>query len=235
MKKISVVVSAYNEEKSLPKCLDAITNQTFPKKDYEIVVVDNNSTDKTAQIAQSYGARVIKEQRQGNTYAVSTGLSNAQGEIIASTDSDTVVFHNWLEVIYKAFKDEKVVGATGNAFIHSKNSIFDSLAKISYEYFLKFNFLIGKAHFSGFNFAVRKSVFDQIGGIDEKFIMSPDVDLGLRMNKKGKVVFLNDMNVVTSFRRWHDNPLDAIYTYAKGYIWSVWLRKPPPVKQTIVR
>ncbi len=235
MKKISVVISAYNEEKSLTKCLDAITNQTFPRQDYEIIVVDNNSKDKTAQIAKSYGARVIKEERQGNTYAVSTGLNNAQGEIIASTDSDTVVFHNWLEVIYNAFEDKRIVGATGNAYIHSKNSIVDSLAKIAYEYFLKFNFLIGKAHFSGFNFAVRKSVFDQIGGINEKFIMSPDVDLGLRMNKKGKVVFLNDMNVVTSFRRWHDNPLDAVWTYAKGYIYSVWLRKPQPVKQTIVR
>lgn len=235
MKKISVVISAYNEEKDLKKCLDAIANQTMPSEDYEIVVVDNNSTDKTAEIAKSYGARVIKEERQGNTYAVSTGLSNAQGEIIASTDSDTVVANNWLEVIYKAFEDKRVVGATGNAYIHSKNSIFDSFSKIFYEYFLKFNFLIGKAHFSGFNFAVRKSVFDQIGGIDEKFIMSPDVDLGLRLNKKGKVVFLNDMNVVTSFRRWKDNPLDAFFTYFKGYIWSVWFRKPPPVKQTIVR
>lgn len=235
MKKISVVISAYNEEKSLPKCLDAIINQTFPRQDYEIVVVDNNSKDKTAEIAKSYGARVIKEQKQGNTYAVSTGLNNAQGEIIASTDSDTVVAHNWLEVIYKGFEDKQVVGATGNAYTHSKNSIFDSFSKIFYKYFLKFNFLIGKAHFSGFNFAVRKSVFDQIGGIDEKFIMSPDVDLGLRMNKKGKVVFLNDMNVVTSFRRWQDNLLDAFWTYFKGYIWSVWLRKPPPVKQTIVR
>ena len=235
MKKISVVISAYNEEKSLPKCLDAITNQTFLKADYEIVVVDNNSKDKTVEIAKSYGARVIKEEKQGNTYAVSAGFNNAEGQIIASTDSDTIVSHNWLEVIYKAFEDKQVVGATGNAYIHSKNTVFDLFSEKFYEYFIKFNFLIGKVHFSGFNFAVRKSAFDQIGGIDEKFIMSPDVDLGLRMNKIGKVVFLNDMNVTTSFRRWKDNPLDAFITYTKGYIYSVWLRKPPPVKQTIVR
>lgn len=235
MKKISVVISAYNEEKSLPNCLDAVTNQSFPRQDYEIVVVDNNSKDKTAEIAKSYGARVIKEPRQGNTYAVSTGLNNAQGQIIASTDSDTVVFHNWLEVIYKAFEDKQVVGATGSTYVKSNNKLFVLFSLKFYEYFLKFNFLIGKAHFSGFNFAVRKSVYDEIGGVNEKFIMSPDVDLGLRMSKKGKILFLNKMAVTTSYRRWHDNPLDAAYTYAKGYIWSVWLRKPPPVKQTVVR
>jgi len=235
MKKISVVISAYNEEKALPKCLDAITHQTFPREKYEIVVVDNNSTDKTAEIARSYGARVIKEEKQGNTFAVAKGLKSAQGEIIASTDSDTIVYRNWLEVIYKVFQDKRVVGATGNAFIHSKNSLFNSFAGKFYKYFLKFNFLIGKAHFSGFNFAVRKSVFDQIGGINEKFIMSPDIDLGLRMNKKGKVVLVNDMNVVTSFRRWSNNPLDAFWTYLKGYLWSVWLRRPPPVKQNVIR
>ena len=65
--------------------------------------------------------------------------------------------------------------------------------------------------------------------------MSPDIDLGLRMNKKGKVVLVNDMNVVTSFRRWSNNPLDAFWTYLKGYLWSVWLRRPPPVKQNVIR
>ncbi len=235
MKKISVVVSAYNEEENLPKCLDAILHQTMSRKDYEIVVVDNNSTDKTVEIAKSYGARVIKEEKQGNTFAVSTGLKNAQGEIITSTDSDTIVSPNWLGVIYKAFEDKKVVGATGTIKIKSTSKIFNVFSEKGYEYFLRFNFLIGKAHFSGFNFAVRKSVFDEIGGLDEKYIMSPDVDLGLRMNKKGKVVFLKDMVVTTSFRRWRKTPLDAFWTYAKGYIWSVWLRKPPPVKQKIIR
>lgn len=235
MKKMSVVISAYNEQEYLPKCLDAIIKQTFPRQDFEIVVVDNNSTDKTAEIARSYGARVVPEKRQGNTFALSAGLNAAEGEVIASTDADTIVYKNWLEVIYEAFRDKNVVGATGTVDLKIGNDFTSHIAEIIYEYFLRVNFLIGKAHFSGFNFAVRKSVLDEIGGIDDRFTMSPDVDLGLRMGKKGKVVFLKSMTVMTSTRRWQEKPIDAFVTYAKGYIWSAWLRKPPPVKQNVVR
>lgn len=235
MKKISVVVSAFNEEKNLPRCLEALTNQTFPKSDYEILVVDNNSTDKTEEIAKSFGARVVVEKRQGNTFAVSTGYRLADGEVIASTDADTIVSKNWLEVINNAFEDKKVVGATGNIKTDTKNKLKKFLLEKSYESFLRINFLIGKPHFSGFNFAVRKQAFDEIGGIDETFIMSPDVDLGVRIVKKGKVIFVKDMIVNTSARRWEETPVDAFWTYFKGYIYSIWLRKPPPVKQKVIR
>ena len=96
MKLVTVVIAAYNEEKDLPKCLTAITTQNFPKDDYEIIVVDNNSTDKTAEIAKSFGVKVITETKQGNTFAVKKGMDGAMGEIIANTDADTVVFSDWL-------------------------------------------------------------------------------------------------------------------------------------------
>lgn len=235
MKKISVVIAAFNEEKTLPKCLDALTHQTFPRKDFEIIVVDNNSKDKTADIAQSFGAVVIKEKKQGNTFALSTGLKNATGEIIASTDADTIVSSNWLSVIYNAFKNENVVGLTGSANVNAGNPLFSMLGKKLYEYFLKFNFLIGKPSLTGFNFAVRRKAFDEIGGVDERFTMSPDVDLGLRLSKKGRILFLNNMEVLTSFRRWKEEPLEAFWVYFKGYFWTTWLRKPPPVKQSVIR
>lgn len=235
MKRISVVTSAYNEEKDLPKCLESLTNQTFPKENYEIIIVDNNSTDKTAEIAKSFGATVIHEKKQGYVFALSEGMNKANGEIIAITDADTIVHPNWLEVINLAFENENVVAVTGTAKIKTKSKLFYFLAKKFYDYFLGFNFLIGKPHLIGFNFAVRKSVFDQIGGLDKNYTMSPDVDLGLRMVKKGKVIYLKEMTVTTSFRRWQEEPLDAFWTYLKGYLWSAWFRKPPPVKQIVVR
>ena len=64
---ISVVIPAFNEEKYLPACLEALKKQTF--KNYELIVVDNNSTDKTAQIAKKFGARVVKEKKQGRNMA----------------------------------------------------------------------------------------------------------------------------------------------------------------------
>ena len=235
MKKISVVITAYNEEKNLPDCLTALNNQTLPKEDFEIIVVDNNSKDKTAEVAKSFGATVVSETRQGNTFALSKGLSSGDGEVLASIDADTIADKDWLQVILKIFEDKNVAGATGNVIINSGNGFFDFLSEKFYEYFFRFNFLIGKPHFCGFNFAIRKSVYDAIGGVNEKFTMSPDVDLGLRAAKKGKIKFVKDMLVLTSIRRWQENASNTFVIYLKGYLWAAWFRIPPPVKQNVVR
>ncbi|OGH07591.1 MAG: hypothetical protein A2171_00530 [Candidatus Levybacteria bacterium RBG_13_35_9] len=235
MKFISVVIAAYNEEKNLPKCLDVIKDQNYPKEKYEIIVVDNNSVDKTAEIARSYDAKVVKEEKQGNTFAVKKGMDAAGGEIIAMVDADTIVEKNWLVDISKAFENENVVGVTGMGIIKSGNKLLDKFEQKFYEYFLKAHFLIGKPHITGFNLAVRKTAYDKIGGLDARFTMSPDVDLGLRLEKVGKVVFDKNIKAVTSFRRWQNHPIDAFITYFKGYLWTVWFRKPPPVKQKVIR
>lgn len=235
MKKIAVVICAYNEEERLPACLTALTHQDFPKDDYYILVVDNNSTDKTVEIAKGFGAEVVKEERQGNTFALAKGLSSANAEIIASTDADTIPSSNWLSTINQAFSDETVAGITGAISSNSKNKVLNTLSEGFYKSFLTFSFLIGKPNFSGFNFAIRKSVLDKMGGVDEQFTMSPDVDLGLRAKKYGKVLFIKDMKVQTSIRRWEKNPVGTFWDYTMSYFWSAWLRKPPRVKQKAVR
>lgn len=232
---ISVLVTAYNEEKDLPLCLASIRSSDYPKEKYEIIVVDNNSTDNTASIAQKYGARVIEESKQGNTFAVSTGMKAAKGEIIAMTDADSIVSVNWLSEIEKLFSDDSIVAATGTADILTKSKVFNITSEFFYELFLRFNSLLGKPHLTGFNLVVRKSALEKVGGIDEKFTMSPDVDLGLRISKTGRVVFSKKLKVVTSYRRWREKPFKTFKTYLAGYIYTVWLRKPPPVKQNVVR
>ncbi len=86
---ISVVVPAFNEEKFIGRCLEALKRQDFSEK-YEIIVVDNNSTDKTAQIAKRMGVKVVSEKKQGDVFALRKGCSEAQGEIIAITDAETL-------------------------------------------------------------------------------------------------------------------------------------------------
>jgi cellulose synthase/poly-beta-1,6-N-acetylglucosamine synthase-like glycosyltransferase len=232
---ITVLIAAYNEEKNLPNCLDSIVSQDFPKDKYEILVVDNNSSDKTVEIAKKYGARVVTESRQGNTFAVSKGMKSALGEVIAMLDADTLAGKNWLKQIEVAFSNKDVVGATGNADINSGSKLMDYLSPKVYGGFLRFNFLVGKPHLTGFNLIVRRKTLEEIGGINEEFTMSPDVDLGLRLSKKGRVIYLKNLKVITSFRRWQDNPFKTFKTYAIGYIWSIWLRKPPPTAQNVIR
>lgn len=81
--KISVIIPAYNEEKGIAKTIKRI-----PKEVFEIIVVDNNSTDKTAEVAKKLGAKVIKETRQGYGYALQKGFAVARGDIIVTTDAD---------------------------------------------------------------------------------------------------------------------------------------------------
>ena len=83
--------------------------------------------------------------------------------------------------------------------------------------------------------AVVKEAFVLVNGIDTRFKMSPDVDLGCRLKSIGKVKFEKDLFVVTSARRFRKGFFQALLEYAKGYIFVAWLRRPPPIKQAVIR
>lgn len=233
--KISIIMTAYNEEELLPKSLKSVFSQDFPKDDYEVVVVDNNSTDKSAEIAKSFGARVISETTQGYVFALARGAREAKGEIIAVTDSDTIVATNWLSQIAKSFDGKNVVAVTGMADMRNLGFITKIISYLAFYLFVKFNFLIGKPHLSGFNFALKKEALEKAGGINTDYKMSPDVEIGLRIKKYGKVVFNTKILAHTSNRRWKEGYLSTTMMYLKGYFWTVWFHKPPPVYQKPVR
>ena len=232
---ISIVVPSYNEEKYLPNCLTTIANQKFPKNEYEVIVVDNNSTDRTSQIAKKFGAKIIKEKKQGYVFTLQKGMSHAKGKIIAVVDADTELDSNWLEIIEKAFMDPKVVAVTGRVNLDTKSKLFNISTSALYTLFLHISSFIDKPNLTGFNFAVRRDSFLKVGGLNMMFEMSPDVDLGIRLNKIGKVKVIDKLSVVTSARRWEERFAPTLWEYAKGYVYTTWLRKPPKVKQKPVR
>lgn len=224
---ISVVIPAYNEEKYLPLCLKALQKQTYPKNRYDITVVDNNSKDKTADIAKRAGVKVINEKKQGHVFALNTGMTRATGTIIAATDADTEVKKNWLDVIEGAFRDPEVVAVTGSAHYKSKSKVTRNLVKFSYYAYLKLHFAVGKPSLSGLNLAVRKKAFYEIKGLDTRYNIFGDIELGLRIKKVGKVLFIKDLSVVSSPRRWQKGSLEDYYKYINSYFKTVWLLKPP--------
>lgn len=232
---ISIVIPSYNEEKYLSNCLKTIALQKSPKDRYEVIVVDNNSTDRTSQIAKKFGAKVVLEKRQGYVFALKRGMDEAKGDIIAVTDADTKVSSNWLSVIEKAFKDPDIVAITGRVKLDIKSKFIKVSTSALYTIFLHISEFIDKPNLTGFNFAVRKDAFLKVGGVNTLFEMSPDVDLGIRLNKIGIVKVINSLSVLTSARRWEERFVPTIWEYAKGYIYTTWLRKPPKVKQKPVR
>jgi len=97
-----VVVPAYNESAFLGECLQSLASQDFSGT-YEVIVIDNNSTDQTAKIARLHGATVVGEQHPGVCWARRAGTLVARGEIIVSTDADTTFDRGWLSRIDQTF------------------------------------------------------------------------------------------------------------------------------------
>ena len=111
--RFSVVVPAYNEAAYLGRALESLQHQDYDGT-YEIIVVDNNSTDDTAAIAAGYGVRVVRERQQGVCAARQRGVDCASGEIIISTDADTTQPRDWLRTIDARFAaSDRTVAVAG--------------------------------------------------------------------------------------------------------------------------
>lgn len=223
--KISVVIPAYNEEDWIELPLKSLANQNFEGK-YEIVVVDNASTDDTSKIAKDFGVKVVEESQKGYTRACQTGFDAAKYPIIAVTDADTIVSQNWLKVISNTFSQPKVIGAYGPITFHDANGYLNWLAKYGFTAFLRINSILGKPHFDGFNMAVSKEAFKEVGGFNLSMKSASDVDLSQRLKNHGKIVYNKDMTVKTSARRLEDWGLKFFLHHAINYFNVVWLRRP---------
>ena len=104
--RISVVVPAVNEELYLGACLESLRRQDLDPELFEVVVVDNNSTDATADVARSWGVAVVSEPRPGVCWARDAGTRRSRGEIVVSTDADTSFDPGWLSRIERRFRDQ---------------------------------------------------------------------------------------------------------------------------------
>jgi glycosyltransferase involved in cell wall biosynthesis len=110
--KISIVIPVYNEAESLKACLEAIAAQNVAP--YEVIVVDNNSTDETAKVARSFSfVRLLTETKQGVVHARNKGFNAARGTIIGRIDADTILPADWTEKVSKLFKDKSITAISG--------------------------------------------------------------------------------------------------------------------------
>src|SRR5579884_2052793 len=111
--RFSIVIPCFNEETYIGNTLRSLLDQDY-KDDFEIIVVDNNSTDNTAQEAAKYKVRVVKEETVGVCSARQKGAEEAKGEIIVSADADSTYSPDWLNKIDATFKSNpKIIGVTG--------------------------------------------------------------------------------------------------------------------------
>jgi len=208
--KISVVIPALNEEKLLPRCLESLKRQTFGQP-YEIIVVDNNSTDATSDVARKMGARVVFEPHRGITWARQKGLEAARGEVIACVDADSWVEPDWLDRIWRALaQDSRVVAVSGGVLYTKSKKWKGNLHRWSTSAALlgdrALRFICRKpGTLWGANFAVKKTALVTVGGFNKNVeFYGEDTELSLRLRKVGKILFDKRNVVRTSPRRFEN-------------------------------
>ncbi len=223
---VSVVIPAFNEEKRIAQVLESLTSQTYTH--FEVIVVDNNSTDKTAFIARSLGAKVVVEKKKGVGHARQTGFIAATGDIIASTDADTILPRSWLAKIVDHFdKDLSTTAVGGYATLYSgpKTAKF-IIQHFSYAFMFFDRIVSGGWNLCGFNMAVRKDAFELCGGFDTSLQIGEDIDLSKKMRKLGTVVLAKDIRVKVSGRRYKDGYFKGVMDYVPHFLSRIVLRKP---------
>jgi glycosyltransferase involved in cell wall biosynthesis len=203
---ISVVIPTYNEEKNIERCLKAFEEQTIPREDFEIIVVDGKSSDRTTEIASKFADIVIQQVSKGVGGARNDGAKIAKGDVIVTTDADCIPYAEWLEVAQKHFEDENVVAVTGlldpfdyEGMREYETYVYRLLFGISNNMLRAFSFT-GYYHLCGANTAFHRDTFLEIGGYQD-LPYSDDIEIYKRLKPMGRMVLEKRMKVNYSVRR----------------------------------
>ena len=199
--KVSVVVCTYNNEGTLHDCFDGLRALEYPE--YEVIVVNDGSTDRTDEITREYGFRLISTENRGLANARNAGLNAATGEIVAYTDADARPDPHWLAHLATAFQKGSHVGIGGpNIPPPGCTEVADCVASAPGG---PIHVLLSDdiaEHIPGCNMAFRKWSLEAIGGFDPQFrIAGDDVDICWRLQEQGWTVGFSPGAVVWHHRR----------------------------------
>ncbi len=198
---VSVIVCSYNGAKTIGECCRALQQLRYPH--YEVIVVDDGSTDDTAAIAAQYGYRVIRTPNQGLSSARNTGLAAATGEIVAYTDDDTVPQPYWLHYLASTFLTSEYMAVGGPNLPPADDSFIAQCVASAPGGPVHVLITDRDAeHIPGCNMAFRRAALVEVGGFDPTFcIAGDDVDVCWRMLDRGWLIGFNPAALVWHHRR----------------------------------
>jgi GT2 family glycosyltransferase len=211
---ISVIVCSYNGAGRIRECLEGFTRLEYPS--FEVIVVDDGSTDRTGEIAAEFPCKVIRTAQRGLSHARNTGLRAAAGEIVAYIDDDASPDPHWLTYLAFSFAGSDHAGMGGP-------NIAPQNGKLTSECFARapgcpVHVLLSDEeaeHIPGCNMAFRKHRLEEIGGFDHGFrVAGDDVDVCWRLQAKGWTLGFSPAAMV-----WHQprNTLRSYWRQQKGY------------------
>ncbi|MGH3712664.1 MAG: glycosyltransferase [Micromonosporaceae bacterium] len=231
---LSIVIPAYNEENYLPGTLAAIHHAAHDDR-VEVIVVDNGSTDATAEVARRHGAAVTVEPRRGIGAARNTGAVHADAEWLLFIDADTPIPDNAITEVLNALAAGAVGGALRPMYRPSKRSV-RALCRLWQWYAVRRNIAQGVAMFC------TRKVFFALGGFNESMFMAEDSDFYHRLCRHGDQIgqpalFLDHVPVCPSLRRHEQwpawkmifwtNPLTTRLFLRSRWFWRGWYDTTP--------
>jgi len=232
---ISVVIPAFNESGYLAATLRSLNEAKAKLNDQnvaaEIMVVDNDSDDSTAEVARKFDAIVINETIRNISKVRNAGAQASPGDVLVFIDADTVVPDKLLVRIAEIMSDPDCSGGAVDTDYQPRKPLI--------KLYLKFWRLLGKTFGMAQGAAqfCRRNVFVSLNGYDENLFMGEDVDFYWRLKKAGKVVFIDDLKVVPSSRRfdrwpiWRTliwtNPLFVLLCQRRKNSWRGWYEAAP--------
>ena len=196
---ISIIIPAYNSENTIEKCLNAIFNTDYPRKKYEVIVIDDKSTDNTINIVQRYPCKLIKQKKnQGPAKARNVGAQLSKGDILFFIDSDIILKKNSLTEVKESFKDKNKKCLTGMYKKYPENKGIFPL----YKSFLWYHELsnVDKDFVGVMNTAcgaIKKEIFIDIKGFNTNYkgAECEDVEFSRRLTQKYRIYFNKNLKV----------------------------------------
>lgn len=245
MIRISFVIPTYNEENYIRRCLDAIIKEIGGREGYEIIVADNNSTDKTCEIiAREYpSVQLIHESRRGANSAREAGFAASKGTLVAFLDADTELGEGWINRAERAFaKDPKLVCLSGPFIYYDLPLAARALVQLfyigTYLVYLVNNFIVrDTSMIQGGTEIVRRDALQKIGGHNVALTFyGDDADLARRLRRVGKVRWSFAFSMRSSGRRLaKEGTFTMGLRYAANYFWITLFNKPFTTTSTEVR
>jgi GT2 family glycosyltransferase len=225
---ISIIIPTFNGASRIGNCLDALLKQT-PGRDVDILVVNDGSTDNTAEVVRGYpGVRLINQRNAGPAAARNRGALEARGTLLLFTDDDCVPMPDWLDAMLKPFDDPEVVGAKGIYRTRQKR-LAARFVQIEYEDRYRL-----MAHLDCIDFidtysaAFRRDRFLEMAGYDTSFPVAcaEDIELSYRMSARGWKMKFAPAAIVC-----HTHPDTLTQYLKKKYKFAYWrvlaVRKNP--------
>lgn len=182
---ISVVVPVYNGEQTVATCIESLLEQTYPTERYEVIVVENGSTDATSDVISRYPVSLLHSPVRGPAAARNLGLSQSQADIVAFTDADCVAHPRWLAELARLYVDDPDVAGVGGAILAYTHSERTAVERFLDEHPPLINWVSSAdqylPHLLTANASYRRPFLYRAGGFNPHHLAADDVDLSWRL------------------------------------------------------